>query len=88
VADYTKAPIDAKTRALLGYAVKVTKEPWSCRREDVDWLRDVGLNDEEILDAVQVMALFNYFTRMADALGVALNEQYATLGAKPGTMVT
>ena len=88
MADYTKAPIDARTRALLDYAVKVTKEPWSCRREDIEWLRDVGLNDEEILDAVQVMALFNYFTRMADALGVALNEEYATLGAKPGAMVT
>lgn len=88
MADYTVAPIDAKTRALLCYAVKVTKEPWNCRREDIEWLRDVGLNDEDILDAVQVMALFNYFTRMADALGVALNEEYATLGAKPGTMVT
>ena len=88
MADYTKAPIDAKTRALLSYAVKVTKEPWNCRREDVEWLRDVGLSDEDILDAVQIMALFNYFTRMADALGVALNEEYATLAAKPGTMVT
>ncbi len=68
--------------------MKVTKEPWNCRREDVDRLRDIGLKDEDILDAVQVIALFNYFTRMADALGVELNEGYATLGAKPGTMVT
>ncbi len=46
------------------------------------------MKDEDILDAVQIMALFNYFTRMADALGVELNEGYSTLGAKPGTMVT
>jgi len=68
--------------------VKATKEPWNCKREDIEWLRDIGLNDEDILDAVQIMALFNYFTRMADALGVELNEGYATLGAKPGTMAT
>ena len=68
--------------------MKVTKEPWNCRREDIDRLRNLRIKDEDILDAVQVMALFNYFTRMADALGVELNEGYATLGAKPGTMVT
>ncbi len=67
--------------------MKVTKEPWSCKRDDVEKLRKAGLKDEDILDAVQIMALFNYFTRMADALGVELNEGYATLGAKPGTMV-
>lgn len=68
--------------------MKVTKEPWTCKREDIERLRHTGLKDEDILDAAQVMALFNYFTRMADALGVELNEGYAALGAKPGTMVT
>ncbi len=68
--------------------MKVSKEPWNCERVDIEKLRNVGWKDEDILDAVQIMALFNYFTRMADALGVELNEGYATLGAKPGTMVT
>lgn len=65
--------------------MKVTEEPWGCRREDIEGLRQAGWKDEDILDAVQIMALFNYFTRMADALGVALNEGYASLGVKPGT---
>jgi uncharacterized peroxidase-related enzyme len=86
--DYTTAPIDAPTRALLDYAVKVTREQWNCTREDIRKLRDMGFKDEDILDAVQIMALFNYFTRMADGLGVELNAGYATLGAKPGTMAT
>ncbi len=68
--------------------MKVTKEPWNCERADVEKLRNAGWKDEDILDGVQIMALFNYFTRMADALGVELNEGYATLGAKPGTMAT
>lgn len=68
--------------------MKVTKEPWNCTREDIEKLRGQGFKDEDILDAVQIMALFNYFTRMADALGIELNEGYATLEAKPGTMVT
>jgi uncharacterized peroxidase-related enzyme len=76
-----------RTRALLDYAVKVTTEQWNCTPADLQKLRDNGFTDEDILDAVQIMALFNYFTRMADALGVALNEGYAGLGAKPGSMV-
>ncbi len=68
--------------------MKVTKEPWNCARLDIEKLRKVGWKDEDILDAVQIMALFNYFTRMADALGVELNEGYTSLGVKPGTMAT
>ena len=68
--------------------MKVSKEPWDCKREDIERLRQVGWKDEDILDAVQIMSLFNYFDRMADALGVELNEGYATLGVKPGTMAT
>lgn len=68
--------------------MKVTREQWNCTRDDIEKLRSIGFKDEDILDAVQITALFNYFTRMADALGVELNPGYATMGAKPGTMVT
>jgi len=36
---------------------------------DLDALRDAGLSDKEILDAVQVISYFNYINRLADALG-------------------
>jgi alkylhydroperoxidase family enzyme len=37
---------------------------------DLDELRAAGLDDPAIHDAVQVIAYFNYITRIADALGV------------------
>ena len=37
---------------------------------DLDPLRRAGLTDADILDAVQVIAYFNYIIRVADALGV------------------
>jgi alkylhydroperoxidase family enzyme len=37
---------------------------------DLDGLRAQGLDDPAIHDAVQVIAYFNYITRIADALGV------------------
>ena len=36
----------------------------------IDSLRTLGWSDAQIHDAVQVVALFNYYTRLADALGV------------------
>ena len=39
---------------------------------DLAPLRRVGLTDRDILDAVQVIAYFNYINRVADALGVDL----------------
>ncbi len=38
--------------------------------DDLQQLRRVGLTDRAIHDAVQVIAYFNYITRVADALGV------------------
>jgi alkylhydroperoxidase family enzyme len=40
------------------------------RRQDVETLRKHGLDDRDILDAVEVIAYFNYINRVADALGI------------------
>ncbi|MEE8256343.1 MAG: peroxidase-related enzyme [Acidobacteriota bacterium] len=67
--DWRKANLEEKTRKLLEYAEKVTKEPASCTREDIANLRAAGCSDTEIHDAVQVIAYFNYINRVVDALG-------------------
>ncbi len=38
--------------------------------KDIEELRDAGLVDENILDAIQVTSYFNYINRVADALDV------------------
>lgn len=43
-------------------------------------LRKAGWSDEAIVDAVGVISFFNFITRVADALGIELNKEYATLG--------
>lgn len=37
---------------------------------DVQGLRELGLDDAAIHDVVQVTALFNYYDRLADGLGI------------------
>jgi uncharacterized protein YciW len=41
---------------------------------DVSQLHTVGLSDEQITIAVQVIAYFNYINRIADGLGVDLED--------------
>jgi alkylhydroperoxidase family enzyme len=48
----------------------VTRTPAAIRRRDIEALRNYGLTDCDILDAVEVISYFNYINRVADALGI------------------
>ncbi|HVM35476.1 MAG TPA: hypothetical protein VM784_09045 [Actinomycetota bacterium] len=43
---------------------------------DIDALRRVGLDDRAIVDANQVASYFNYVNRVADGLGVGLEQSW------------
>ena len=57
-------------RELCAFATKLTHYQRDMSPEDLDVLREQGLSDEAIHDAVQVIGYFNYISRIADALGV------------------
>jgi uncharacterized peroxidase-related enzyme len=75
--DYRQAELEPSVRALCDYAVKLTREPAAMRQEDVDALRGHGLSDAAIHDAVQVISYFNYVNRVADAIGIADEPEWA-----------
>jgi len=57
-------------RAMLDFCVKLTTRPSSMRESDVQGLRGQGFDDTAINDIVQTTALFNYYDRLADGLGI------------------
>lgn len=59
---------------MLDFAVRLTREPSRMTQEDVAALRAVGFDDVGIHDIVQVTALFNYYNRLADGLGIDPEE--------------
>lgn len=61
-------------RALCRYALKLTVYPWDVKESDLSPLRDLDLSDRDIVDANQVVSYFNYVNRVADGLGVELEE--------------
>jgi uncharacterized peroxidase-related enzyme len=77
--DYRSANIDAKDKAMLEYAEKITVNPSGVDESDVQALRKAGWGDLEILDIATLTAYRNFITRVADALGVQLAEAHARL---------
>jgi uncharacterized peroxidase-related enzyme len=68
--DYTTAPITPRERAMLDYAVKLTRDATKITRADHEKLRAAGFDDRGILQITLIAAWFNYINRVADALGV------------------
>jgi alkylhydroperoxidase family enzyme len=66
--------------ALCVWAEKVTLKLHKVGRTDIDVLRDVGLSENAISDAAQVIGYFNYINRIAESLGVDLEPEMPPQG--------
>ncbi|RME42486.1 MAG: peroxidase [Caldilineae bacterium] len=75
--DYTQADLTPAQRAMLDYAVKLTRTPWEMTEQDILTLREHGFNDRAILDINQIVGYFAYVNRLADGLGVELEDFWA-----------
>jgi len=64
------APVNDAERALLQFAELITLRAHTTAPEDTDRLRQAGWNDDQIAEAVYIIALFAFFNRVADAFGV------------------
>ncbi len=71
-----RAEASERERALLEFVEKLTLHPEAMGPEDLEALRRAGLSDEAILVAAQVVAMFNFTNRLANALGWRPNEVY------------
>ena len=72
--DFETAPISEKRKAMLRYSVTLTTEPAEVTEADVLELREVGFSDVDILHIVEVVSYFAYANRIADGLGIPLED--------------
>ncbi len=73
-ADYRQVKLTERQRALLDYADKLTREPGAMTVDDLAPLRAVGFSDRAILDLNQTVAYMAFVNRVADGLGVVLDD--------------
>lgn len=65
--DLRSAPVDGRLRAMLEFLEKLTLAPEKVGAGDIAPLREAGLSDGAIEDAVHVCVLFNIYDRLADS---------------------
>jgi uncharacterized peroxidase-related enzyme len=68
--DHRAADLSPADLTMLDFAEKLTLAPGTMTRVDVERLRGHGFDDAAIHDIVQVVALFGYYNRLADGLGI------------------
>ncbi len=72
--DFRKANVDHQTRHMLEFVERVTLRAHEIEEREVENLRSHGFSDEDIFDIVHITGYFNHINRLADALGVDLED--------------
>lgn len=66
--------LDPKTRALLGYAKKLTERPGEVEDADIQALRSAGWDEGGIYEATALIAFFNFSGRLEAASGLPMDR--------------
>jgi len=74
-----QADLSVAEQALLEYAKLITESASRSTHEDVEKLRRAGWTENQISEAVYVIAMFAFFNRVADAFGVP-SQNYLVTG--------
>lgn len=76
VMNYRAADLDARHRAMLDFAAKLTETPEKVVEADRAALRAAGFNDRDIWDIGAVASFYNMSNRMASAIDMRPNPEY------------
>ena len=78
--NYRKADITPRQRAMLDFAMKVSRSAEAIDDADFQALRVHGFNDEDIWDIGAISAFFALSNRMANMVSMRPNDEFYLLG--------
>jgi uncharacterized peroxidase-related enzyme len=76
VGDVEMEQIADKMKPVLRYAEKLTRQPDSLTKADVDAIFEAGWDETALYHTVAVTALFNFMNRLVEGLGIELDPAY------------
>jgi uncharacterized peroxidase-related enzyme len=82
-ANYRKADISDRQKAMLEFALKVALRSSELVEQDYAKLRAHGFSDDDIWDIGAIAAFFALSNRMADLISMRPNDEFYLLGRMP-----
>ncbi|MEP6609281.1 MAG: peroxidase-related enzyme [Burkholderiaceae bacterium] len=82
-ANFRKADITPRQRAMLAFAVKVATASSTIEEAHFNTLREHGFGDEDIWDIGAIAAFFALSNRMANMIGMRPNDEFYLMGRLP-----
>ena len=74
LANWRRAELTDRERALAEFASNLTLHCVMASEDDLDALRVAGVREEEILEVVQIVAIFNATNRLNAGLGIKVDD--------------
>ena len=81
--NYRKADITPRQKAMLDFALKVSKSSHEINNADIDEMRELGFSNDDIWDIGAISALFALSNRMANLTSMRPNDEFYLLGRIP-----
>jgi uncharacterized peroxidase-related enzyme len=81
--NYRKADITPRQKAMLDFAMKVSRDSERLSEADFDAARSHGFTDDDIWDIAGISALFALSNRIANFTAMRPNEEFYLMGRVP-----
>ena len=81
--NYRKADISERQKAMLDYALKVSRKAETVDESDYKRLNDFGFDDEDIWDIGTISAFFGLSNRIVNMSSMRTNDEFYLMGRVP-----
>jgi uncharacterized peroxidase-related enzyme len=81
--NYRKADITPRQKAMLDFAMKVSRQAETIGEPDFDEIKRFGFSDDDIWDITAVAAFFALSNRMANVTAMRPNDEFYLMGRLP-----
>jgi uncharacterized peroxidase-related enzyme len=81
--NYRKADITPRQRAMLDFAMKVSRAAEEISEQDFTDVSRHGFSDDDIWDIAAISAFFALSNRMANVTGMRPNDEFYLMGRLP-----
>ena len=81
--NYRKADISERQKAMLDYALQVSREAETINDADHQRLRDLGFDDDDIWDIGAISAFFGLSNRLVNMSSMRTNDEFYLMGRVP-----